>query len=181
MLNIGNYEANNKKLAAENADLLKNVQLLDAQNNLLVKTKTGLAHNLEEMKRVADHETSERGQLLGKYRTMEHTVDGLKENLSDETVSKENMAHQLHKAQGEAETWRRRYETEGLGKIEEMEMAKMKMAARLSENQATVEQLQLKLAQVDKRKVKLQQVRGTLRSDLKQTIIVSALGRVSHE
>ena len=166
MLNIGNYEANNKKLAAENADLLKNVQLLDAQNNLLVKTKTGLAHNLEEMKRVADHETSERGQLLGKYRTMEHTVDGLKENLSDETVSKENMAHQLHKAHGEAETWRRRYETEGLGKIEEMEMAKMKMAARLSENQATVEQLQLKLAQVDKRKLKMQQVRGTLRSGI---------------
>ena len=91
------------------------------------------------------------------------------------------MAHQLHKAQGEAETWRRRYETAGLGKIEEMEMAKMKMAARLSENQGTVEQLQLKLAQVDKRKLKVQQVRGTLRSDLKQTIIVFALGRVSHE
>jgi len=174
MLNIGNYEANNKKLAAENADLLKNVQLLDAQNNLLVKTKTGLAHNLEEMKRVADHETSERGQLLGKYRTMEHTVDGLKENLSDETVSKENMAHQLHKAQGEAETWRRRYETEGLGKIEEMEMAKMKMAARLSENQGTVEQLQLKLAQVDKRKLKVQQDVSHMSSSLDQAQIMNS-------
>ena len=36
--------------------------------------------------------------------------------------------------------------------------AKMKMAARLAENQNLIEQLQLKLNQVDKRKHKLQQV-----------------------
>ena len=96
---------------------------------------------------------------MGKYRNVEHIVDGLKENLNDETVSKDNLAHSVHKAQGEADLWRRRYETDGLGKIEEMEMSKMKMAARLSENQNMIEQLQLKLNQVDKRKHKLQQVR----------------------
>ena len=159
MLNVANYENNNKKLALENADLLKNLQILEAQCNLLVKTKSGLAHSLEEMKAVADHEANERGLLMGKYRNLEHTVDGLKENLNDETVAKENLAHSVHKAQGEADLWRKRYETDGLGKIEEMEMAKMKMAARLSENQNMIEQLQLKLNQVDKRKHKLQQVR----------------------
>merc|ERR1712121_507360 len=114
-LNIANYESNNKKLSAENADLLKNLQILEGQCNLLAKTKSGLAHQLDEMKGVADHEANERGLLLGKYRNLEHIVDGLKENLNDETV--------------------------GLAKVEEMEMSKVKMAARLNENQNLIEQL----------------------------------------
>ena len=157
-LNVANYDTNNKKLVAENADLLKNVQILEAQCNLLVKTKSGLAHSLEEMKGIADHEANERGLLLGKHRNLEHIVDGLKENLNDETVSKDNLAHSVHKAQSEADLWRKKYETDGLGRIEEMEMAKMKMAARLSENQNLIEQLTLKLNQLGKRKHKLQQV-----------------------
>merc|ERR1719342_1552250 len=119
-LNIANYESNNKKLSAENADLLKNLQILENQCNLIAKTKSGLAHQLDEMKGVADHEANERGLLLGKYRNLEHIVDGLKENLNDETVGKDNVAHQLHKAQGEADLWRKRYETDGLAKAEEM-------------------------------------------------------------
>merc|ERR1719500_359236 len=67
-LNVANYENNNKKLALENADLLKSLQILEAQCNLLVKTKSGLAHSLEEMKGVADHEANERGLLMGKMR-----------------------------------------------------------------------------------------------------------------
>ena len=164
-LNVGNYENNNKKLSLENADLLKNLQILEAHCNLLVKTKTGLSHSLNEMKGVADHEANERGLLIGKYRNLEHIVDGLKENLNDETVSKDNLAHSVHKAVGEAELWRKRYESDGLGKIEEMEMSKMKMAARLAENQNLLEQLQLKLNQVEKRKHKLQQVNNPREKD----------------
>merc|ERR1719341_754577 len=173
-LNVANYENNNKKLALENADLLKNLQILEAQCNLLVKTKSGLAHSLEEMKGVADHEANERGLLMGKMRNLEHIVDGLKENLNDETVSKDNLAHSVHKAQGEADLWRKRYETDGLGRIEEMEMSKMKMAARLSENQNLIEQLQLKLNQVDKRKHKLQQDVADMGGNLDQAQIMNS-------
>jgi len=173
-LNIANYESNNKKLSAENADLLKNLQILEGQCNLLAKTKSGLAHQLDEMKGVADHEANERGLLLGKYRNLEHIVDGLKENLNDETVGKDNVAHQLHKAQGEADLWRKRYETDGLAKVEEMEMSKVKMAARLNENQNLIEQLSLKMSQVDKRKHKLQQDVSDMSSALDQAQIMNS-------
>ena len=173
-MSIATQDSNNKKLAIENADLLKNLQILENQCNLIAKTKVGLAQQLEEVKGVADHEANERGMLLGKYRNLEHIVDGLKENLNDETVSKDNIAHQLHKAQGEADLWRKRYETDGLAKVEELEMAKMKMAARLSENQNLIEQLTLKMSQVEKRKVKLQQDVSDMNSLLDQAQIMNS-------
>ena len=52
--------------------------------------------------------------------------------------------------------WRSKYETEGLAKAEDLEMAKMKLQARLSEAQGTIEQLNAKLGQVEKAKGKLQ-------------------------
>merc|ERR1719266_2514289 len=48
-----------------------------------------------------------------------------------------------------------RYEKEGLAKAEELEMAKLKMQARLSEAESTSMQLQAKLAQIEKARAKL--------------------------
>merc|ERR1719266_1523397 len=48
-----------------------------------------------------------------------------------------------------------RYEKEGVAKAEELEMAKLKMQARLSEADSTAEQLRAKLAQLEKAKAKL--------------------------
>merc|ERR1719347_582409 len=98
------------------------------------------------------HEAKERVSLLGKYRNMEHMADGLKENYDEEVCAKENLARQLNKALGDADMWRQKYEIEGIAKAEELEMAKMKLQARLSEGQATIEQLGLKLQQLDKAK-----------------------------
>merc|ERR1712079_611015 len=47
------------------------------------------------------------------------------------------------------------YEKEGLAKAEELEMAKLKMQARLSEAESTSLQLQAKLAQIEKARAKL--------------------------
>merc|ERR1712088_826720 len=62
-----------------------------------------------------------------------------KDMYDEEVSSKENIARQLGKA-----------------KAEELEMAKLKMGARLSEAEATAEQLVAKLGQVEKAKGKLQ-------------------------
>merc|ERR1711902_484065 len=48
------------------------------------------------------------------------------------------------------------YEKEGLAKMEELEMTQMKLQARFSESQGTIEQLNAKLGQIDKAKAKLQ-------------------------
>merc|ERR1712012_1513862 len=49
-----------------------------------------------------------------------------------------------------------RYEKEGVAKAEELEMAKLKMQARLSEAEATADSLDAKLAQAERTKTKLQ-------------------------
>jgi len=155
-LNLGNFEASKKKLSAENADLLRQVQELENAANLLVKTKTGLAASLEEIKSVADSEAKDRVSLLGKLKNLEHIVDGLKDNLNDECASKENISNQLNKAQGDANMWQKKYEQDGLAKVEELEMTKLKLQARLTESQQLIENLNQKFAQLEKRKEKLQ-------------------------
>ena len=68
--------------------------------------------------------------------------------------AKENLARQLTKALGDAEMWKQKYEIEGMAKAEELEMARLKLQARLSEGQAVIEQLSLKLAQLEKARAK---------------------------
>merc|ERR1719393_104820 len=79
----------------------------------------------------------------------------MKDHYEEEVASKENIARQLNKALGEADMLRVKYEKEGVAKAEELEMSKLKMQARLSEAETTVEQLQAKMSQVEKAKAKL--------------------------
>ena len=57
-------------LARSDRCLLRQLQELENNANLLLKTKSGLASSLEEQKRLADDEARERSSLLGKYRNM---------------------------------------------------------------------------------------------------------------
>merc|ERR1712016_148706 len=62
----------------------------------------------------------------------------------------------LNKACSESDMWRQKFETEGLAKAEDLEMQKMKLQARLTEAQGTLEQMNAKLGQIEKAKGKLQ-------------------------
>ena len=85
------------------------------------------------------------------------------------------MARQLAKAQDESDLWRHKYEVDGVAKVmltiffkisclifssvlqaEELEMSKLKMQARLSESESTIQQLNAKLNQIEKAKAKSQ-------------------------
>merc|ERR1712168_449295 len=151
-LTLGDFEQNKRRLAGENADLLRQLQELDNAAGLLVKTKSALVAALDEQKAIADDEAKERVSLLAKFRNLEHECDGLKENLDEETVSKDNLARQLSKAQNESDMWRQKYGIDGVAKAEELEMSKLKLQARLSEAQCTIENLNAKLAQLEKAK-----------------------------
>merc|ERR1712079_40662 len=154
-LTLGDIEAGKRKLAAENADLLRQLQELENSANMLSKMKISLADQLSEARAVADNEAKERQSLLGKFRNAEHEVAGMKDHFDEEVSAKENLGRQLSKALGEADMLRVKYEKEGLAKAEELEMAKLKMQARLSEAESTADQLQAKLAQVEKARAKI--------------------------
>merc|ERR1711950_81561 len=53
-LTLGDFENNKRKIAAENADLLRHVQELENAANMLNKVKMQLVNQLDEARHVAD-------------------------------------------------------------------------------------------------------------------------------
>merc|ERR1711890_69911 len=152
-LTLGDYASSKNKIACENSDLLRIVGDLDNNLNILAKQKSALAAQLNDVKALCDNEARERGLLLGKYRNLEHELDGAREALDGETAGRENVLRLI--AKGEAQTWRQKYEIDAVAKSEELEMTKMKLNARLTEAEAAIDNLNAKLAQVEKAKAKI--------------------------
>ena len=173
-LHLGDFEQGKKRLNLENADLLRQVQELQANASLMLKTKAALVSALDEQKGLADNEAKERVSLLGKYRNMEHAADGLRESYEEEVGAKENLSRQLKKALDESDMFRQKYEIDGLAKAEELEMSKLKLQARLSESHAIIEQLQLKLQQLEKAKANVQADATEMAQQLDQAQILNA-------
>merc|ERR1712038_1463841 len=155
-LTLGDYENAKRKMAAENADLLRSAQELENNANMIIKYKMQLVAALDEAKKLADYEAKERITLLGKYKNLEHEIDGLKCNFEEEVGEKDELLRKTAKANQESDLWRQKYENEAVAKAEDLEMAKLKLQSRLSESQGNIEQIQAKLHQLEKAKQKLQ-------------------------
>merc|ERR1712106_902414 len=169
---VNDIENAKRKISAENADFLRCVGELDNKLNILLKIKNDLMSQQNEAKAIADNEARERQLLMGKYRNIEHEVDGAKEVLDEETSALDNICRTLSKAEGEAQLWHRKYEVDAVAKAEELEMGKMKLQARLSESEMTVTNLQLKLSQVEKVKAKHEAEHGEMMLNLDQAQIL---------
>merc|ERR1712096_212839 len=76
------------------------------------------------------NEARERQLLLGKFKNLEHEVDGAKEALDEEAAGRENILRLCAEAEGDAALMRQKYEVEAIAKGEELEMTKMKLTAR---------------------------------------------------
>merc|ERR1719167_2079182 len=105
---------------------------------------------------MADSEARDRSALLTKYKHMSTELEGVKEKIDDEHMRKSDAMKQLSKAQAEIQLWRSRYETEGLGRVDELEMARNKLQARIAEAEETVDSLQAKIANAEKSKSRMQ-------------------------
>ena len=171
--NLVNMENVKRRLTSENADLLSQLQELQSSANLLVQSRSSLVSGLEEQKAVAESEARERVSILGKYRNMEHQVEGLKQQHDEECCATKNISVQLEKALIEAEHWKQKYQVDGVQKGEELEMSRMKLQARLSENLNTIEQLQGKLNQLERHKAKIQEDSKEMSINLDQAVIMN--------
>jgi len=152
---LGDLDASKKKLAIENSDLSRQLEDAESQISQLNKLKISLATQLEDTKRMADEEARERATLLGKFRNVEHDLDGLREQLDEEGEAKADLQRQLSKANAEAQLWRAKYESEGVARTEELEEAKRKLQARLTEAEETIESLNQKVIALEKTKQRL--------------------------
>merc|ERR1739848_627330 len=129
-MTLGDFESQKRRLAAENGDLLRVAGDINNNVNMMNKMKPSLLAALDEAKHNADAEARERQLMLGKFKNVEHELDGLKEQLDGESADREDVARQTNKAESEAAMWRQKYETDAVAKAEELEMTKMKLQAR---------------------------------------------------
>merc|ERR1712198_558215 len=74
-------------------------------------------------------------------------------------VENQDLTRQIEELEAEIQLWKSRYETEGMGRIEELEGARAKLQAKIVENEELVDVLQTKVANAEKSK-------GRLGSDL---------------
>merc|ERR1712168_1338286 len=93
---------------------------------------------------------------MGKFKHLTTEVENLKMKIDEESEKKNDILKQLSKAQAEIQLWRSRYETEGLGRVDELEMARNKLQARIAEAEETVDSLQAKIANAEKSKSRMQ-------------------------
>merc|ERR1719434_119258 len=173
-LTLGDFASTKNKIACENSDLLRIVGDLDNNLNILAKQKAALAAQLNDVKALCDNEARERGLLLGKYRNLEHELDGARCALEEESAGRENTLRLVAKAEGEAQMWRQKYETDAVAKAEELEMSKMKLTARLTEAESTIQNLNAKLHQLEKSKAKLQSDLNEMAAQLDQAQIMNS-------
>ena len=150
---LAEFEASNKRTMSENSNLYTRLEELLNNISMLQKVKISLSNQLDDAKRMCEDEAKERQSLLGKFRTIEHEYDGVKEHFDDELQQKEEAARQLQKLSADANMWRHKFETEALGKIEELEMTKLKLQARLTEAEGTMDNLNSKLMSLEKAKL----------------------------
>merc|ERR1712033_83086 len=155
-LTLGDYAMSKNKVANENAELFRIVGDLENNLNIIAKQKSALGAQLNDVKALCDNEARERQLLLGKFRNLEHELDGAKEALDEEAAGRDNILRLVAKAEGDASAMRQKYEVEAVAKGEELEMTKMKLAARNTEAEATVDNLNAKLVQIEKAKSKIQ-------------------------
>ncbi|XP_017086610.1 myosin heavy chain, muscle isoform X5 [Drosophila eugracilis] len=152
---LNDFDASKKKLSIENSDLLRQLEEAESQVSQLSKIKISLTTQLEDTKRLADEESRERATLLGKFRNLEHDLDNLREQVEEEAEGKADLQRQLSKANGEAQVWRSKYESDGVARSEELEEAKRKLQARLAEAEETIESLNQKCIGLEKTKQRL--------------------------
>merc|ERR1711881_444034 len=86
---------------------------------------------------------------------MSTDLENLREKLENEAMRKSDALKALSKAQAEIQLWKSRYETEGMGRIEELESARGKLQAKIVENEELVDVLSTKVANAEKSKARL--------------------------
>ena len=153
---LNDADSTKKKLQMEGQDL--NRQIEEAENAIATfqKNKISLSTQLEDTKKLADSESRDRATLLTKYKSLNSEVENLRMKIDEESEKKNDILRMLSKAQAEIQLWKSKYETEALGRIEELEGGKAKLALRVSEGEEHIENLNSKISSAEKSKMRME-------------------------
>merc|ERR1719357_93844 len=82
-------------------------------------------------------------------------LENLREKMENEAMRKSDALKALSKAQAEIQLWKSRFETEGMGRVEELEAARNKLQSKIVENEELVDALTTKVANAEKSKTRM--------------------------
>merc|ERR1712025_256898 len=148
-------ESSKKRTQVENQDLNRQVDELEAAIAGMNKGKISVTTQLEDTKALADAEAKDRANLLTKYKMFTTDLENIREKIENEAMRKSDALKALSKAQAEIQLWKSRFETEGIGRIEELESARNKLQAKIVETEELVDTLNTKVTNAEKSKGRL--------------------------
>jgi myosin heavy chain 6/7 len=153
---LNEADSSKKKLTVEQQDLQR--QLEETENGIaaLGKSKISLTTQLEDTRRLADAETRDRTSLLSKFKIMNTELESIRVRIEEESEQKSDLLKALSKASAEVQLWKSKYETEGLGRVDELEGNRAKLNARLQEAEETIDSLNQKVTSTEKTKHRLE-------------------------
>ena len=153
---LNEADSSRKKLQVENQDLVRQIDETENAIAALGKAKISLTTQYEDTKRLGDAEARDRAALLAKFKNLNTELENLRDRIEEESEKKSDALKALSKAQAEIQLWKSKFETEGLGRIEELDGSKQKLTARLAEAEETIESLNQKVASTEKTKHRLE-------------------------
>merc|ERR1712128_355921 len=154
---LNEADSTKKRLQVEHQDLNRQIEEIENAIATTNKNKVSVSTQLEDTKRLGDSEAKDRSNLLTKFKHLSTDLVTLRDKIESTHLQKSDLMKALSKAQSEIQLWRSRYETEGLGRVEELEAGNSKLKARVGEAEETVDSLQTKIANVEKSKSRIAQ------------------------
>merc|ERR1719295_658836 len=132
---LNEADSTKKKLIVESQDLSRQIEETENAIAALGKSKVSLSTQLEDTKRLADAEARDRASLLTKYKNLATDCENMKMRIEEEAERKNDTLRALSKAQAEIQLWKSKFETEALGRIDELEGNRSKLGSRVTEAQ----------------------------------------------
>ena len=153
---LNEADSSKKKLVVESQDLIRQIE--EAENAVcsLGKSKASLLTQIEDTKKFGDAEARDRGSLLTKFKALSADCETLKMRIEEEADKKNDTLRLLSKAQSEIQLWKSKYETEALGRIDELEGSRAKLGGKVTESEETIDSLNSKIATCEKSKHRLE-------------------------
>merc|ERR1719397_24731 len=145
-------DSTKKKLQVEAQDLTRQIEETENAIGQLGKSKVSLSTQLEDTKRLADAEARDRASLLTKYKNLATDCENMKMRIEEEAERKNDTLRALSKAQAEIQLWKSKFETEALGRIDELEGNRSKLGSRVTEAEEAIDSLNAKISATEKTK-----------------------------
>merc|ERR1712242_112129 len=152
---LNESDSTKKKLQVESQDLTRQIEETENAIGALQKNKISLTTQLEDTKRLGDGEARDRAALLTKYKNLMTEAENLRMRIDEENEKKNDALKALSKAQAEIQLWKSKFEVEALGRIDELEGGRNKLASRVQEAEEHIDALNSKIASAEKSKSRM--------------------------